>query len=83
MTASTVTVCTGYSSTSCNAGTSGLDVGAHSWYFQQPEECLTETGLERLKRDENINDADLERTLSQYAAADLLTAKKLHDQGLE
>ena len=81
VTASTVSVCEGYSNTKCNAGTFGLDTGAHGWYFQATGQCPA--GGARLRRDENVNDADLERVLNLYTELDILAAKKLHDQGQE
>jgi hypothetical protein len=83
VTASSVVVCQGYSNFNCNAGTSGLDIGAHQWYFEQTGACPT--GGARVRRDGKMNmtDADLETMLNHYAELDILAAKRLHDQGQE
>lgn len=81
VTTALVDECDGYSNTDCNAGTSGLDIGAHSWYFQQTGACAT--GGARMTRDGGISEADLETIVSHYAELDVFVAKQLHDQGLQ
>ncbi|KAI1338980.1 alpha/beta-hydrolase [Xylariaceae sp. FL0016] len=43
-TAADIKVCDGYANTACNAGTSGLDTDAHTYYFEDISAC-SEDGL--------------------------------------
>ncbi|KAI1853683.1 hypothetical protein JX265_003983 [Neoarthrinium moseri] len=69
-TASQIKVCEGYSNIACNAGTLGLDVDAHSYYFQAIAGCSPD-GTPLKRRDgEDVSDEDLENQLNDYVSQD-------------
>ncbi|KAL6879099.1 alpha/beta-hydrolase [Trichoderma novae-zelandiae] len=54
-----VAVCTGIDNVDCNGGTSGIDLTAHSFYFQKVSGCAP-SGL-HFKRDDNSTALDIDQ----------------------
>lgn len=86
-TISEIEVCTGYWNTSCNAGTSGLDGTAHSYYFQYIGCGTDSNGVSLRKRSEliwsrdgsssNITDEELAAKLTNYTMQDIAYSQSL------
>jgi hypothetical protein len=74
-TASEITYCPGYSNVECNGGTTGLDVDAHLWYFQEVSGCtsspITLTG------EGGMSEQELEAKLNQSSEMDKQLAANL------
>ncbi len=71
-TTSEVTVCTGTANVSCNAGTSGFDTTAHSYYFEEIAACAPDLGFKRDTIQARFTDVQLENLAEmdiQYAQA--------------
>ncbi|EMR64488.1 putative lipase protein [Eutypa lata UCREL1] len=79
-------VCEGYASLGCNAGTLGLDVEAHGYYFQDISACGTGIEFRKTKRaaaaanvtfdmattePEDVTDEELEARLNDLVAQDI------------
>ncbi|KAK3308811.1 Alpha/Beta hydrolase protein [Chaetomium strumarium] len=74
-TADEVAYCPGYANVQCNGGTTGLNVEAHLWYFQEVSGCssdITMTGGEG-----GMSEQDLEAKLNQSAEMDKQLANNL------
>lgn len=88
-----IEICLGYANTSCNAGTSGLDRTAHSYYFQymgcSTEEESTEIAIKRdqlesggtLWARDDISDEQLELRLNNYTIEDIAYSQELSANG--
>ncbi|PSR90780.1 Alpha/Beta hydrolase protein [Coniella lustricola] len=82
-----IEVCPGYANTSCNAGTTGLDGNAHSYYFQYLGCGSESNGISLRKRDNplwrrdssssNITDAELSEKLTNYTMLDIAYSQQL------
>lgn len=80
-----IAICTGYANTSCNAGTTGLDVDAHEYYFQYMSCDTTDVsdGL-FMRQDANstdISDEELAEKLTNYTMQDIAFSKELAASG--
>lgn len=83
-----IAICTGYTNTSCNAGTSGFDGDAHVYYFQYLS-CDTATsngvlrrGLQGRQSSSNMTDAELAEKLTNYTMQDIAYSQQMENQGL-
>lgn len=88
-----IDVCLGYANTTCNAGTSGLDGTAHTYYFQYIG-CDSESGNTvisikersqpedgRLWARDYVSDEELEMRLNNYTVQDVAYSQQLSVNG--
>lgn len=68
-----VTICPGITNVTCNAGTGGFDVTAHSYYFEDIDACAPSFAFKRdLSSRDGMSDEDLANLIdidAKYAAA--------------
>lgn len=70
-TASDIIVCEGYSNIACNAGTTGLDTDAHSYYFETISGCAPDGTPFKERRDSDMSDEEVAAKLDAYVAQDI------------
>lgn len=74
-----VQYCPGYANTDCNAGTDGLDVGDHGWYFGSLSACAPSGTPFRERANANeMSDDELEAQLNEWVRLDKELAKELN-----
>lgn len=81
-----IAVCTGYANTTCNAGSFGLDVDAHSYYFQYLDCNITASHESTLRRrrsnsSSDVTDEELAATLTNYTRQDIRYSQQLKELG--
>lgn len=74
-----IKMCAGDANVQCNAGTHGLDVDAHLWYFQPLNGCSSKS-LPFRSDGQGLSDAELEAKLNHFVDMDVQAAAKLHTQ---
>ncbi|KAK4239641.1 Alpha/Beta hydrolase protein [Achaetomium macrosporum] len=79
-TANEIAYCPGYSNVDCNGGTTGLDVQAHLWYFQEIDGCDSNVIM---TSEGGMSKQELEAKLNQSVEMDKQVAENLHAEGQE